>query len=216
MVIQCKECHKEISSDARVCPHCGKKLRMGAIAKAFLILLCVVGGIILIGFIGEMSETVKRANGTKPETPKAAETPQKESWNYGQTTDKMTGKVTKFACLDSEDQLQFGFPYDGGSTGTICLRRRQELEAFFKIDKGQILCGVDECEATLRVDGGQPFKMSGSESSDDDSRFMFLDPASRLLALARKAKEIKIETLYFEEGSKTLTFEPSQPLDPKW
>jgi hypothetical protein len=51
-MIQCKECHKEISSVARACPHCGKKLRMGAIAKVFLVLLCVVGGFIIIGIIG--------------------------------------------------------------------------------------------------------------------------------------------------------------------
>jgi hypothetical protein len=214
-MIQCKECHKEISSGARVCPHCGKKMGLGCATTA-IIVFCALGLCVFLAVIGQMSETTKQANGTKPETPKAAETPQKKSWTYGQTADKMTGKVTKFACLDSEDQLQFGFPYDGGSTGTICFRRKQELDALFKIDKGQILCGADGCEATLRVDEGQPFTMSGSESSDADSRFMFFDSPSRLLALARKAKEIKIETLYFEEGSKTLTFQPSQPLDPKW
>jgi hypothetical protein len=128
----------------------------------------------------------------------------------------MTSKVTQWACLDSEDRLQFGFPYSGGTTGTICLRKGPQLDAYFKIDKGQIVCRVDGCEATLRVDGGQPFTMSGTESSDGDSRFMFFDSPSRILALAKKAKEIRVETLYFQEGSKTLTFEPSQTLDPKW
>ena len=59
-MIQCKECSKEISSDARVCPHCGKKLRMGAIAKAFLVLLCVVGGFIIIGIIGNAMQDASK------------------------------------------------------------------------------------------------------------------------------------------------------------
>ena len=28
-LIKCKECGKEISKDAKICPHCGKKLNKG-------------------------------------------------------------------------------------------------------------------------------------------------------------------------------------------
>ncbi len=210
-MIKCNECSKEISSDARICPHCGKK-RAGVSGK--VLLLCL--GAIAVCLVMIQRENSHRAVVDTPRPIKPTATPQKEIWRYDQTTDQMTGKITRIACLDSGDQLQFGFPYNGGSTGTICLRRQQGLDAYFKISKGQILCGSDGCEATLRVDGEPPFKMSGSESDDADSRFMFFDSPSRILALARKAKEIKVETLYFEEGTRILTFEPSQPLDPKW
>jgi hypothetical protein len=215
-LIQCKECGKEISSDARVCPHCGKKLRRGPVVNIFLFLLCAIGILLIIGFIGEMLETAKQANGNAPETTRAPEAAPKESWNYGQTTDQMTGKVTQWACLDSEDQLQFGFPYEGGTTGTICLRKGRQLDAYFKIDKGQIVCGVEGCEASLKVDGAEPITLSGSESSDGDPKFVFFDSYSHVLAIAKKAKQIKVEALYYQEGRQTLTFEPSQPLDPKW
>jgi hypothetical protein len=59
-MIQCKECSKEISSDAKVCPHCGKKLRMGAIAKTGLILLSVLGAFIIIGFIGNAMQDASK------------------------------------------------------------------------------------------------------------------------------------------------------------
>jgi hypothetical protein len=146
----------------------------------------------------------------------SADLPQKESWSYGENTDQMTGKTTKWACLDSADKLQLDFPYKGGSTGSICIRKGARLDAYFKIDKGQVMCGVDGCEARLRVDGGEPFTMGGSEAADDDSRYIFFNSYSRVFAIAKRAKQVKIEVLYYQGGRQVLTFEPSQPLDQKW
>lgn len=40
----CKECRKEISTDARKCPSCGAKQRMGCLGKGLLGLLVLVVG----------------------------------------------------------------------------------------------------------------------------------------------------------------------------
>lgn len=45
-LIKCKECGKEISNDAKICPHCGKK---AAKTPAFLIIICVTFLVFLIG-----------------------------------------------------------------------------------------------------------------------------------------------------------------------
>ncbi len=47
-MIQCKECGKEISSDARVCPHCGKKRYRWGVGK---ILLAAFGVAVIIGAV---------------------------------------------------------------------------------------------------------------------------------------------------------------------
>jgi hypothetical protein len=60
MVVKCKECDQDVSSDARACPHCGKKLRMGGIAKVFLIMVAVVGGLIIIGVIGSSMQDASK------------------------------------------------------------------------------------------------------------------------------------------------------------
>src|SRR6266481_4898064 len=39
----CKECNKEISTDAKVCPHCGKKVGMGAGRGCLLVFLVFIG-----------------------------------------------------------------------------------------------------------------------------------------------------------------------------
>jgi hypothetical protein len=148
--------------------------------------------------------------------PQAPKTQPKKSWSYDQTTDKMTGKVTRRACLDSADQLQFNFPNAGGTQGTICLQKGQSLEASFKIDKGQVMCGLEGCAVRIAVDGGTPFPFNGSESPNHDSKFIVFDSYPRMLAIAKKATQIKVEVRYYQEGSQTLTFEPSQPLDKNW
>jgi hypothetical protein len=47
----CKTCSKEVAKSAKVCPHCGAKLKMGFFKKAFL---GIVGFIVLIVIIANM------------------------------------------------------------------------------------------------------------------------------------------------------------------
>lgn len=47
----CKECGKEISTEAKVCPHCGARTRTGKINDAvalFLIALIVLGLVLFL------------------------------------------------------------------------------------------------------------------------------------------------------------------------
>lgn len=46
MLINCKECHKEVSPSATTCPHCGAKLKMGSFSKFVLI----TGGLVVAFF----------------------------------------------------------------------------------------------------------------------------------------------------------------------
>jgi zinc-ribbon domain len=48
----CKECGEQISSDAKVCPHCGRKQRVGVGVGC----LSVLGMLILVGLVGSVFE----------------------------------------------------------------------------------------------------------------------------------------------------------------
>lgn len=48
-MVQCKECGKDVSSSATQCPHCGKKLKLGAVKK---LILGIVGLFVFILIIG--------------------------------------------------------------------------------------------------------------------------------------------------------------------
>ena len=53
-IVNCKTCQKEVSSDAKVCPHCGQKLKMGLMKKLLLGVAGLIGLFIVVGiFSGE-------------------------------------------------------------------------------------------------------------------------------------------------------------------
>jgi hypothetical protein len=39
----CKSCSKEVASSAKVCPHCGQKLKMGMMAKLGILIVILIG-----------------------------------------------------------------------------------------------------------------------------------------------------------------------------
>lgn len=47
----CKECGKEISTDAKVCPHCGKRVGMSTLSGCLLIVVAVILGLIILNKI---------------------------------------------------------------------------------------------------------------------------------------------------------------------
>lgn len=59
----CPECRKEISSDATRCPHCGKKLKMGTLAKLLLAALALF--VLFMGYGMSIPENVAKANAVR-------------------------------------------------------------------------------------------------------------------------------------------------------
>ena len=136
-----------------------------------------------------------------------AETP---NWSYHTSNDEMTGVQRKTACTTSTNELEFAFPYNGGSEGELCFRRRgKSLDAWVQVTKGQFICGVEDCVLHLKFDNGPIQGFSAVQSKTDETGFLFLEPASRLLTLASRAKQLRLQADYFQEGQKVLYFELS-------
>jgi len=62
-LIKCKECGKEVSSEARKCPHCGKKLKTSRIGKGILYVFVIIIGLGILGTI--ISNTNKEEKTSK-------------------------------------------------------------------------------------------------------------------------------------------------------
>jgi len=48
------------------------------------------------------------------------------AWEYKENIDQMRGTKTKFAEITSNNSVNFAFPYNGGSTLDLIIRKRKQ------------------------------------------------------------------------------------------
>lgn len=139
-------------------------------------------------------------------------------WAVSSPVDEMTDKPYVFASVTSINEVDFDFPYDGGSVLTMNIREKDnESDVFFRISKGQFVCseysGTDII--TMRFDDEAPQKFKASESSTNDSKYLFVarsSDAKKIIQRCKTAKAIKVKLNFFSEGSRIFNFEVEEPL----
>ncbi|MDH6185504.1 hypothetical protein [Polaromonas sp. CG_23.6] len=137
-------------------------------------------------------------------------------WVYDDSTDKMTGKKTSTASIESNNSLSLAFPYQGKNFGNILVRQHPSygLNVIFYVDKGQILCrSYAGCSVTVRFDDKPPMKFEANGSEDNDPKVIFLKGASRFIEAAKKAKTILVQVTMYQSGAPVLEFHSASPLD---
>jgi hypothetical protein len=209
-LIKCKECHKEVSSSAVACPHCGAKVPHRGAAK---VLLLGIGIIVLMSMlIGPLTRDTPSSS-TPPtslaSSPVADTTPH---WTYQTLQDAMVQKPIRYASVQSINELNFGFPYQGAQHATLTLRTHPRFgkNVMLRIERGQFLCGVEGCSVTVRFDVGKPQRFSVDEPSDHSTTYLFIDNYDGFLASLRKSKKIYIAAEFYQEGSPVLEFDISK------
>lgn len=221
-LIECRECKSNISDKAESCPQCGAKqpkktsVFTWIMAGIFGILVysCTIGKSNYVTPIVSAPTTPVTASTTSqaPESqPLSSPKPEGISkWEYDNGVDDMSGKPRVSAFINSEDKLKFDFPYNGGSTATLQVRKQSKdgTKVILRIDKGQFLCRYDGCSVSLKFDNASPFSVSASEPSDHSSTALFLGNEKRIIQELKKSKTLKVEALFFHEGSRVMTFKP--------
>lgn len=126
-----------------------------------------------------------------------------KQWNYGSTEDGMSGKMSRSAWVNSNNQFNFDFPYSGAQRATLTLRKhpRHGNDIIFEIEKGQILCSSYSCPIRVRFDDDAPRTYSGNEPADNSSTYVFLPSYADLSQRIARAKRMRIEVNVHHEGS---------------
>jgi hypothetical protein len=173
---KCK-CGNMVAGNARFCPHCGNRFTSRAVKMLAWVLVVFVGIPILIGMLlSSGSQNAPKAGsggaGSASTRPGASES----KWTYDTKEDRMRNKITHYAQLDSDNKLDFAFPYSGGSTGMIVLRNGPRgKDAMLMVDKGQFLCSVEGwCALKVKFDNGPITRYTGSQPSDGTSNALFI------------------------------------------
>ena len=141
----------------------------------------------------------------------------KNGWDYENEFDEMDGTTTKRAIIQSSNEVEFDFPYGGGSTLGICVRKTKKYgnEVLISISNGQFVCndynGTNY--VTVRFDNNTPVKFLTTEPADYSSDVLFLENSKKFIKLGKKAKRIKIEAPFFTEGWRVFTFNTDKPLE---
>jgi hypothetical protein len=132
-------------------------------------------------------------------------------WTYRTSTDPMgRGKVITARVLSSST-ITFGSPYGGAQRATLTLRSHPEWgkDVILSIQRGQFLCRRDECGVLVRFDNGKPESYDAVESADHSTETIFLRDYDYFVRRLLKAKRLRIEAIFYQEGRRILEFDVS-------
>ena len=106
-LINCKSCEKEVASSAKVCPHCGKKLKMGKMMK-LLILVVIIIIAVVVGMpsdddIAKEITTIQNSQPSNIDSKEMREmfaiTGDSTKLQKDKTKEKITGKIVQWSNL---------------------------------------------------------------------------------------------------------------------
>jgi len=138
------------------------------------------------------------------------------TWEYDKHEDKMTGGITEFARLRSDNSLDLRFPYSGQNYGALTIRKKRgETNVILSVRKGQIPCHSfsDGCKVTVRFDKQPPQRFNAVGPSDSSTETIFIENEPKFITSARKARTILVQFTMFQAGEQILEFTSASPLE---
>lgn len=191
--------------------------------KGCLIVLTIFIVLVLIGSLlpddkntvsTSENDNVKVSANTVEQTKKSVES----KWVYEEDVDEMTDSKVRYAYLKSDNEVEFDFPYNGGSYLTVVIResKRKGMDAYIKISSGQFIINEynGDNKISVRFDDNEPIKYTMLEPADISTDVLFFRDSKGFVEKCKSAKVIKIEPSFFQEGRRVFTFTTPVPL--KW
>lgn len=134
------------------------------------------------------------------------------SWRYKETKDEMRNKTSYFASKTSNNTIELSFPYQGGSSITLMLRKHSEYgnDVMFNLYKGQFSCRIDGCNISVKFDDGNIEKYAVSESESGSNDVLFLSgrkSMKKFMDKLKSAKKMVIEFPIYDYGRAQFTFD---------
>jgi len=133
-----------------------------------------------------------------------------DKWSYRTSDDKMTSRQAKFATIESENTVDFDFPYRGPQHGTLMVRDHPShgRDVIFSIQRGQLLCrSYEDCQIKVRFDEGSPVTWNAVGPSDNSSTVVLLRNAAGFVTRLRAAKIVRLQVPVYMQGAPVFEFQ---------
>jgi hypothetical protein len=156
--------------------------------------------------------TGTRNTGNSADSLQVAETNvPKPKWDYKESVDEMTDAKTYFAKIEADDELEFSFPYGGGTPVYITLRSGSDgIDVMVWIPKngGQFNSNpLGNSAILVRFDDKTAEKYYYTMPSDFSTETIFIKNTSKFIENLKTAQKTIIQCEFFNEGSRTITFD---------
>jgi hypothetical protein len=128
-------------------------------------------------------------------------------WEYATQSDSVGSGLVSIAAIESLSPISFGFPYGGAQRGTLKIQAhpRWGRSAALSIIKGQFICN-DPCYTTVQFDDGRVWQYETVLPADNSTTIVFIRDHADFIRELRKARRVRMEALFFQEGTRTFEF----------
>lgn len=187
------------------------------IAKWWKITATVIIGLIVIANFGDDEKTSNNSTTSNSEqisnesnsdkTKKLTEV--KSNWNYSTDEDKMSGDKRFFATTQSTNEIEFEFPYNGGSTFKLIVRNMGKgNEVLMTVSKGQFMTSIMSSEkCRIKFDDGKAMNFSFNSANDASMDVIFFNSTNKLITKLKIAKKVMIEAPFYDAGRQIIYFD---------
>lgn len=131
-----------------------------------------------------------------------------DNWYYSERRDELRNSTVYAASVSSNDRAYFAFPYQGGSSLDITVRKHPSwgTDVVFQISKGQFQCGIESCKGTISFDGSvETLTLSPPEGYSPEVLFATYGPA--IMRKLKSADRVVVELPFYQEGRQQFTFD---------
>lgn len=130
------------------------------------------------------------------------------SWSYSSRQDEVRGKTIHYAEVTSKNQVDFDFPYAGGSRLQITVRKHPKWgeDVVFQISDGQFVCGIYDCTGAINFGKGAE-TLTLVPPEDHDSKTLFAKYGPTIIRKLKDSDQVVVELPFYQEGNRQFTFE---------
>jgi hypothetical protein len=127
-------------------------------------------------------------------------------WTYEKKVQPDGSTVSK-ATITASNILEFTFPYNGGSTATLTLRKRENgTTVYLEVSKGHFNRSFQNGTAKVRFDQQSPITYALVAAENGRANIVFFDNEQKLIRQIKAARTMTIDVGFAGQGTQQIRF----------